>query len=132
MKRQNGLVLPTAALLFLLVSCAAQFSFIAPAIFSEATELKAVCAQQKLDAATLKIADSLYDAGDVLIQKGKNEAAFTLLDRAIDYYRIALTNAAIAKKEKEVAAQEQALSKTRDDVSAYQQVLKELKTMEQR
>jgi len=131
MKRQNGLVLLMAVLLLLLVSCAAQFPMIAPAILSEATELKAVCAQQKLDAATLKVADSLYGAGDVLVKKGKNEAAYRLLDRAIVYYRLVLTNAAIAKKEKEVAAQEQALAKTREDVSAYQQVLKELKTMEQ-
>ena len=131
MKRQNGLVLLMAGLLLLLVSCAAQFPFIAPAMLTEATELKVVCEQEKLDAAQLKVADSLYSGGDALIKKGKNEAAFALLDRATVYYRIALTNAAIAKKEKEVASQEQALSKTREDVSAYQQVLKELKTMEQ-
>jgi len=131
MKRQNGLVLLTAVLLLLLASCAAQFPFITPGILSEATELKGVCGQQNLDAATVKIADSLYEAGDTFIKKGKNEAAYKLLDRAIIHYRIALTNGAIAKKEKEVAVQEEALSKTRDDVSAYQQVLKELKTMEQ-
>lgn len=131
MKRQNGLVVLMSVLLLLLVSCAAQFPFIAPAILSEATELKVVCAQQKVDAAALKVADSLYGAGDALIKKGKNEAAFSLLDRAIVYYRIALTKASLSKKEKEIAVQEQALSKTREDVSAYQQVLKELKTMEQ-
>ena len=130
MKQNNGLVAVTTAAV-LLASCAAQFRFIAPAVLSEATELKAQCARQNPGSETCTTADSLYSAGELLVRKGKNEAAYVLLDRAIVNYRIALMNAAIAKKEKEVAVQEKALSKTREDVSAYQQVLKELKTMEQ-
>ncbi|MBN1757231.1 MAG: hypothetical protein JW863_02870 [Chitinispirillaceae bacterium] len=130
MKRRNGLIVLTAALL-LLASCAAQFPFIAPAAMSEATELKVQCGQQNPDSEACRKADSLYSVADVLLKKGKNEPAYLLLDRAIVCYRIALMNGAIAKKEKEVAVQEKALAKTREDVNAYQQVLKELKTMEQ-
>ncbi|MBN1578085.1 MAG: hypothetical protein JW913_16105 [Chitinispirillaceae bacterium] len=132
MKRQTGVVVVMSLLLLVLVSCAAQFPFIAPAALSEATDLKELCAQRKLTAAELKTADSLYNQGSVLAQKKKNEAAYPLLDRAIVYYRVALSKAAILRKEKEIAQQERALSKTREDVSAYNQVLKELKTMEQK
>ena len=69
--------------------------------------------------------------GGSLQKEGKNEVAYALLDQAADYYRLALTRAAIAKKEGEIARQQKALSKTREDVTAYQQVLQELKTMEQ-
>jgi tetratricopeptide (TPR) repeat protein len=131
MKRETGQLLMMPLLLLLLASCAAQFPFLASATLSEATELKVLCGQQKLEAAEIKIADSLYQQGSILAKKGKNEPAYSLLDRAIACYRIALTKSAIAKKEKEIARQEQALAKTREDVSAYQQVLQELKTMEQ-
>ena len=131
MMRQKGPVLLIAVLLLLLASCAAQFTFIAPGALSEATELKAQCAQQKSGSAVSKTADSLFSAGELLVKKGKNEAAYLLLDRTIVLYRIDLMQQAIAKKDKELAMQEKALSKTREDVSAYQQVLKELKTMEQ-
>ncbi len=132
MKRQPGLLLVMSLLLFLLVSCAAQFPFIASSTLYEATELKDLCARQNLTAPELKIADSLYSQGSALAQKKKNEPAYLLLDRAAVYYRIALTKASILSKEKEIALQEQALSKTREDVSAYKQVLNELKTMEQK
>ena len=131
MKRQTGLLLTLLLLLLLLASCAAQFPFLASATLSEATELKVLCGRQKMEASEIRIADSLYQQGSILVKKGKNEPAYSLLDRAIAYYRIALTKSAIAKKEKEIAKQEQALAKTREDVSAYQQVLQELKTMEQ-
>ena len=131
MKRQNGVVLLTAVLLLLLASCAAQFQFVAPAILSEATELKVQCAQLTSGSDACKTADSLYSAGEQLVKKKKNEAAYALLDRAIVHYRLIIMQSAIAKKEKEVAMQQKALAKTKEDVSAYKQVLKELKTMEQ-
>jgi hypothetical protein len=131
MKRQIGLVLMMSALLLFLMSCAAQFPFIASATLSEATELKVLCGQEKLSSSELKIADSLYSQGSGLVEKGKNELAYALLDRAIVYYRLALSRSAITKKEQEIAKQKKALAKTHEDVSAYQQVLQELKTMEQ-
>lgn len=130
MERQRGLPFMMLFSLFLLASCAAQFPFLASATLSEATELKVLCGQEKLDAVEIRIADSLYQQGTVLAKAGKRETAYALLDRAIVHYRIALTKSTIAKKEKEIAKQEQALAKTYEDVSAYQQVLKELKTME--
>ena len=129
MMRRTGLPL-IILLLLLLTACAAQFPFMASATLSEATDLKTLCGQQKLDAMEIRAADSLYTLGSGLVAKGKNEPAYLLLDRAIACYRIALTKSIIAIKEKEIARQEQALAKTREDVSAYQQVLKELKTME--
>ncbi|MBN1308095.1 MAG: hypothetical protein JXA18_09275 [Chitinispirillaceae bacterium] len=131
MKRRRSAVIVMSLLPIVMISCAASFPFIAPAALSEATELKELCAQQKLTATELKTADSLYSLGSALAQKKKHEAAYLLLDRAIIHYRIALTKAAILRKEKAIAQQEQALSKTREDVSAYNQVLKELTTMEQ-
>ncbi len=131
MQQKGPVLLILSVVLLLLASCAAQFTFIAPGALSEAAELKAQCARQKSGSATSVKADSLYHAAEQLIKKNKNEPAYLLLDRAIVLYRIDLMQGAIAKKEKEVALQEKALSKTREDVSAYQQVLKELKTMEQ-
>ena len=132
MIRQKGpVLLISSVVLLLLASCAAQFTFIAPGALSEAAELKAQSAQQKSGSAASVKADSLYSAAEMLIKKNRNEPAYLLLDRAIVLYRIDLMQGAIAKKEKEVVLQEKALSKTREDVSAYQQVLKELKTMEQ-
>lgn len=131
MKQKTGVLFVISAMLLLLASCAAKFPFIASETLSEATELKVLCGQQKLTGTEVAIADSLYKKGSALEEKGKDATAFKLLDRAVVYYRIALTKSVIAKKEKRIAKEEQALSRTREDVSAYQQVLKELKTMEQ-
>jgi len=118
-------------LLLLMVSCAAQFPFIASATFSEATELKVLCGKENIASSEVKAADSLYNAGKALLEKKKNENAYNLIDLAIVHYRIALTENGIANKERAIAHEEQALAKTRKDVTAYKQVLKELKTMEQ-
>lgn len=131
MKRQNGLVLLTGVVLLLLASCAAQFQFVAPAMLSEAMELKVQCAKLTPGSDACKIADSLYSAGEQLIKENKHEAAYVLLDRAVVHYRIITMRVAIMEKEKEVALQRKALAKTHEDVSAYKQVLAELKTMEQ-
>ena len=130
MKRQTGCIVLMAMLLLLLISCAAQFPFLASATLSEATELKVLCGQQKLTATEVTIADSLYKKGAALVEKGKKEQAYSALDKAVVYYRIALTKSSINLKEEEISRQEKALSQTRDDVTAYQQVLQKLKTME--
>lgn len=129
---KNGITYSIMAILLLLmVSCAAQFPLIASATFSEATELKVLCGKENIASAEVKKADSLYSAGKELLEKKKNEDAYRLIDLAIVHYRIALTQNGIAVKEKSIAREEQALAKTRKDVTAYKQVLKELKTMEQ-
>jgi len=130
MRKTLSLFLMVPCALFL-VSCAAQFPFLASVSQSEMRDLQSLCSQKKVVSAEAKIADSLAAAGDHLLLKGKREAAFTLFDRASGYYRIALTKSAIASTEKKIAAEEQALAKNREDVTAYQQVLKELKSMEQ-
>ncbi len=114
----------------MLTSCGAPFRFAAPAKCTEATELKNVCAAVESGGTELKEADSLYNQGTVLIRKGKDEKAYWLLDRAIVRYRLVLAKSAIGRKEKEIALQKQALSKTREDISAYKQVLLELENME--
>lgn len=119
------------ALLLLMVSCAAQFPLIASTTFSEATELKELCRQNSVEAAEVKKADSLYTAGKQLLEKKKNENAYALLDQSIVFYRVALSKNSIADKEKAIAREENALAKTKKDLTAYKQVLKQLKTMEQ-
>jgi hypothetical protein len=118
-------------LLLLMVSCAAQFPLIASTTFSEATELKVLCGQSSIEAADVKKADSLYAAGKQLLEKKKNKNAYALLDQSIVLYRVALTENSIAAKEKAIVREENALAKTKKDLSAYKQVLKQLKTMEQ-
>lgn len=130
MNKSKWAVLLSATMVSL-VSCAAQFPFIASEMQSETLDLKAICDKQVLASTEKKVADSISAIGAGLLNKGKKEAAYVLFDRANVYYRIALTNAAIAQKEKEIAKQEQALSKTREDVTAYKQVLNELTTREQ-
>lgn len=130
--KRCGIFIIASALATLLSSCAAQFPFIAPEAHSEATYLKEICAGQKLRTPDVKQADSLYDAGSALVKKGKNEPAYRLLDRACIHYRIALAAASIQDKEREMEKREEMLAKTREEVSAYNQILKELKTMEQR
>lgn len=129
--RKKMLVLLVVPVSLFMVSCAAQFPFIAPVAQSEMRDLQSLCSQQKLSLSEVKVADSLAAAGALLLEKNRREAAYAMFDRATGYYRIALTKSAIANTEKEIAVEEQALAKNRDDVSAYQQVLKELKSMEQ-
>ncbi len=133
MKRNTAFLSVMLLTPLLFVSCAAQFPFMAPAALSEATELKNLCEKQRLTGGPeVRIADSLYREGTLLVKAGKNREAFLLLDRSVGYYRVALSRSVIAAKEKEIAGEEQALAKTREDISAYQQVLQELKTMEQK
>jgi len=130
MRMKPLLLLMTAASLWL-ASCAAQFPFIAPAAQSETTDLQTLCKQQNITLAEKTAGDSLAALGAMLLGKGKREAAYRLFERANSCYRIALSKNAISATEKQIAAEEQALAKTREDVSAYKQVLKELKSMEQ-
>jgi len=130
--KRSGIIIVTSVSAMLLSSCAAQFPFIAPEAHSEATSLKELCAARKLKTADVKLADSLYDAGSALVKKGKNEPAYRLLDRAAIHYRIALAEASIQDKEMEMEKREELLAKTKEEVAAYNQILKELKTMEQK
>lgn len=117
------------ALLFLLVSCAAQFPWLATATLAEATDLQSICRKQNKPTPELTRADSLYARGAELVSKKKNQEAFVTLDQAATMYRIAITRNILEQQEKEIAEQKVALSKNMKDASAYKQVLKELKTM---
>lgn len=131
MRLLTSLFVMVAASLFL-SSCAVQFPFIAPAAQSEMLDLQALCTQQNITLSEKKVADSLATAGTALLKKNKREDAWQNFDRACAYYRIALTKNAITAIEKQIASEEQALAKTKEDVSAYKQVLSELKSMEQK
>lgn len=118
------------ALLLLLVSCAAQFPWLATATLSEATDLQHVCRKQNYATPELIRADSLYAHGAELVSKKKNQEAFLSLDHAATLYRIAIASNTLAQQEKEIAEQKVALTKNMKDAAAYKQVLKELETME--
>jgi hypothetical protein len=131
---EDGTMTPRSLILgivaILLASCAAQFPFIAASAQSETAELKNICAREKCFSAEVKIADSLFSRAEQLLRRGKNEAAYGQFSRAGVLYRVALTKASIQLAGGEIAREEQALAKTRDDVSAYRQVLHELQTAE--
>lgn len=116
--------------LFMLASCAAQFPLIASAMESEATSLKSLCEQRQISTAEKLYADSVLTEGLVLLKKNKKEAAYALFNRAGTCYHIALATTTILLKEQKIEKEEKELNKNREEVTAYKQVLKELKTME--
>lgn len=115
----------------LMTSCASQFPFIAPQVCAEATALKNVCSNLRVDATEQMVTDSLYNQGANLIRTGRNEKAHELLSRAIIRYRLILLRYTIAGKESEIERLKHELANDMDELSTCQRIIDELTTVEQ-
>ncbi|MBD3320600.1 MAG: hypothetical protein GF350_05835 [Chitinivibrionales bacterium] len=119
------------AIVFFLCSCSSQYPSLSQGLSIKCEELRAACSQKKINSPESTVADSLYMAGETFFQKGKHKDAYLVLESAATYYRLALSKDDLKNVDNELARLKKSLADAEEKLGMYQEVLKELETMEQ-
>ncbi len=115
--------------LILLSACGPNLAFLAERSRSEAQALQELCGKAKLQADEISRADGFMDESARFQKDGKADAARLASEEAIGWYRVALARDAQGKAEKELAAAESTLTKDKERLATYREILDEMKTM---
>jgi hypothetical protein len=128
MKKKLFAGIAMAVLLLCVTGCDdTGYNMLLRAAMTEATTLKGFCDQNNFKSAEISRADSLVSVATIRQQANQREDAFTALDEAIIYYRLALSRIELAKTERVVESARQKLSDDEDQLATYKKVLDELK-----
>lgn len=106
-----------------LQSCSSQYPMLHQKASTEANELKKYCMGKGLRSKIVAKADSLYSVSSELMQKGKEEEAYFLMDLAVIHYRLALSRNEVVEGKKKIEKLKQSLVKAEDKLETYKDKL---------
>jgi len=111
----------------MLVSCAAGGKLLSATTANMAGALKDFCVSHGISTVETKRADSLYSLADQRIKRGQKGEAYDMLDRAVIYYRLALSKQELDLAERRLEDTREQARIQEEQLSEYREVVRELK-----
>jgi hypothetical protein len=111
-----------------LSACGSNQALVAERSQTEASHLQEFCKRAGLNVAETQKADGLFAASAKHLKDGDEDEAAAEADLAGTLYKLALARKELAEVQAQVDGLKQSLSKDKDQLQTYQEILSEMKT----